>query len=99
MYTLDRGGVGASFRYRPGGGTLIMTNRSGAQIAAPGIYLLDASDGRRVPGRVTGYAPIPDGATYTFKVAFIRAVAPDDVGLVVLLVGAANYGAFVPPSA
>ena len=63
------------------------------------LYLLDARDGRRVAGRVTGYAPIPDGATCTFKVAFAQAVAPEDIGLAILLVGAANFGAFVPPTA
>ena len=98
VYTLDKSGVSADLRYEAGGWTLIVTNRSGAQIAAPGIYLLGARDGRRVAGRVTGYAPIPDGATYTFKVALARAVAPEDVGLAILLVGAANFGAFVPPA-
>jgi hypothetical protein len=42
---------------------------------------------------------IPDGKTGDFKVTFPPEVRPDTIGLLILLIGPDNYGAFVPPAA
>jgi len=97
-YTYQRAGVSASLRYTPGGGELTVTNKSGEDLPAPGVYLLRADDGRRVEGQVSTADPLIDGATRTYSVTFATALAPRDVGLILLLIGRDNYGAFIPPT-
>lgn len=97
-YTYARAGVSASLRYTPGGGVLTVTNKSGGDLPPPGVYLLRADDGRRVEGRLSPADPLPDGATRTYRVTFATALARRDVGLVLLLIGRDNYGAFIPPT-
>jgi hypothetical protein len=97
-YSYTRGGVSASLRYTPGGGVLTVINKSGGDLPAPGVYLLRADDGRRVEGRLTAAARLSDGATRTYRVTFATALAPRDVGLILLLIGRDNYGAFIPPT-
>lgn len=77
-------------------GTLVVLNRTGVSVGAPRVYLLDAVDGRRFDGQTEDRAPIPDGETRTFEVSVPGAPAHDDIGLVVLLLGGKNFGAFVP---
>ena len=97
-YTYARGGVSANLRYTPGDGVLTVTNRSGGDLPAPGVYLLRADDGRRVEGRVSAADPLLDGATRTYRVTFATALASRNVGLILLLIGRDNYGAFIPPT-
>lgn len=97
-YTYARAGVSANLRYTPGGGVLTVTNESGGELPSPGIYLLRADDGRRVEGQLDAADPLLDGATRTYRVTFATALAPGDVGLILLLIGRDNYGAFIPPT-
>jgi hypothetical protein len=97
-YTYTRGGVSANLRYTSGEGVLTVTNKSGGELPAPGVYLLRADDGRRVEGRLSVADALPDGATRTYRVTFATELAPRDVGLIVLLIGRDNYGAFIPPT-
>lgn len=75
-------------------GTLEIENDTGRDLPKPGFYVLDATDGHRVPGRVIDAAGIPEGGTATFRIA-LDGIAPKDIGLIVLLIGSDNYGAFV----
>lgn len=97
-YTYARSGVSARLRYTPGGGVLTIANKSGEEIPQPGVYLLRAEDGRRVEGTVAGAAPLPNGASRTYRVTFAASFARRDVGLILLLIGRDNYGAFIPPT-
>lgn len=97
-YTYARGGVSASLRYTPGGGVLTVANHNGSDLPAPGLYLLRADDGGRVEGRLSTANPLLDGATRTYRVTFATALAPQNVGLIVLLIGRDNYGALIPPT-
>ncbi len=45
---------------------------------------------------MAGAAPIPDGESATFEVAFPADVDERTIGLVALLFGDANYGLFAP---
>ncbi|HZD16522.1 MAG TPA: hypothetical protein VE669_00115 [Actinomycetota bacterium] len=75
-------------------GTLEVDNGTGRELPPPGFYLLDARDGSRIDGEVTDPAPIPDGRTAAFDVSF-TGVEVRNIGLVILLLGQDNYGAFV----
>lgn len=75
-------------------GTMQVENGSEHDLDAPGLYVLDASDGHQVDGEVLASAPVPADGSATFDVA-LDGVGVEDIGLLVLLFGADNYGAFV----
>ena len=75
-------------------GTMVVENGSEHDLDAPGIYVLDAVDGHEVDGEVLASTPVPAGGSATFDVA-LDGLGVDDIGLLVLLFGADNYGAFV----
>jgi hypothetical protein len=97
-YTYENAGVVAQMKYAPDKSTLTVTNHSGAEIPAPGIYMLDARDGHRIAGTVEDSAVVPTGTSKDFSVTFAQQVDQANVGLMILLIGHANYGAFVPPT-
>jgi hypothetical protein len=97
-YTYENAGVVAQMKYAPDKSTLTVTNHSGAEIPAPGIYMLDARDGHRIAGTVADSAVVPTGTSKDFSVTFAQQVDQANVGLMILLIGHANYGAFVPPT-
>jgi hypothetical protein len=98
-YTYENAGVIASVKYAPDKSTLTVTNHTGAEIPAPGIYMLDARDGHRIAGTVDNSVPVQTGTSKDFNVTFAQQVDEANVGLMILLIGHANYGAFVPPTA
>lgn len=75
-------------------GTMQVENGSEHDLDAPGLYVLDAVDGHEVDGEVLASAPVPADGSATFDVA-LDGVGVEDIGLLVLLFGADNYGAFV----
>jgi hypothetical protein len=87
-------GLEATFELDGDGGRLVVLNETGFALGPPDVYLLDARDGARVPGDVATPSRIPDGATRRFDVTVDGAPERKRVGLVVLLFGADNYGAF-----
>jgi hypothetical protein len=74
--------------------TLEVQNGTGRELPKPGFYVLDARDGSQIDGQVQASAVIPDGQTSTFDVT-LTDIEPKNIGLVVLLMGKDNYGAFV----
>lgn len=74
--------------------TLEIQNQTGAAVAKPGFYVLDARDGSQIDGRVLDSASVPAGQTATFDVA-LEGIEPRNIGLVILLIGQDNLGAFV----
>jgi hypothetical protein len=98
-YTYENAGVIAAVKYAPDKSTLTVTNHTGAEIPAPGIYMLDARDGHRIAGTADNSVPVQTGTSKDFNVTFAQQVDETNVGLMILLIGHANYGAFVPPTA
>ncbi|HZP89479.1 MAG TPA: hypothetical protein VFC04_00600 [Actinomycetota bacterium] len=94
LYVYSNAGLVATMELRGDRGTLKIQNQTGRELPAPGFYLLAATDGHRVPGTVSGAAPVPSGATESFPVSF-EGLRDQDIGLVILLMGHDNYGAFV----
>jgi hypothetical protein len=75
-------------------GTLAVENDSEFDLDAPGLYVEDAVDGHRIDVEVVDGAPVGAGEQATFGVK-LDGITVDDIGLLVLLFGADNYGAFV----
>ena len=74
--------------------TLEIENGTGRELPRPDFYVLAAVDGAKTDGRVLGATAVLAGQTAMFDVE-LTGIAPDDIGLVVLLMGKDNYGAFV----
>ena len=75
---------------------LTIENDTGDALPAPGVYVLDARDGSRIDWSVLGARPAPEGES-EWQVE--RPPVPESrhIGLVVMLFGGEDYGAFVPP--
>jgi hypothetical protein len=87
--------IEATFELNGDAGTLSVFNGTGFPLDDPGVYLLDARDGSRVDAEVMDAAPVPDGETGEFEVAIPGAPEAKHVGMLVLLAGDADLGAFV----
>ena len=75
-------------------GTLEVQNDSGNDLDPPGLYVEDAVDGHQIDVEVVDSAPVAAGEQATFDVK-LDGITVDDIGLLVLLFGADNFGAFV----
>lgn len=75
-------------------GTLEVDNGSANDLDAPGVYVKDAVDGHQIDGEVLASAPVAAGERAMFDVT-LDGITVDDIGLLVLLFGADDYGAFV----
>lgn len=94
VYRYANEGLTATMILQGKTGTLQIDNRTGHGVGKPGFYVLDAVDGHQVDGSVAGASALPNGADRTFHVT-LGNVDPKDIGLLVLLMGRDNYGAFV----
>lgn len=91
-YALD--GLNVTVELDGSEGTMRVDNDTEHRLDAPDVYVLDAEDGHEVEGEVLASAPVPAGDSATFDVE-LDGVGVEDIGLLVLLFGADNYGAFV----
>lgn len=95
-YVYRAKGIEATFELSGGSGTLSVFNGTGFPFDDPGVYLLDARDGSRVDAEVIDAAPVPDGQTREFQVEIPDAPRAKHVGLIALVAGDADLGAFFP---
>lgn len=75
-------------------GTLEVENDSEHDLDPPGLYVEDAVDGHEIDGEVVDSEPVAAGESAAFDVR-LDDITVDDIGLLVLLFGGDNYGAFV----
>jgi hypothetical protein len=94
IYHYTNTGLSATLQLEGDKGTLTIQNATGRELAPPGLYVLDARDGKRIDGKVDAPAGVPDGQTKAFRVSF-TGLEDKNIGLVVLMIGPDNYGAFV----
>lgn len=94
VYLYENAGLKATLVIKGETGTLEIDNGTGRDLPKPGFYILDARNGSRTDGHVADAAPTPDGDKASFDVSF-TGIEDKNIGLVVLLMGPANYGAFV----
>ena len=83
-------------RVKTNTGTMTVDNGSDHDLAKPDLYVLDGSTGKQIDGKVLNAQPVPQGGKQTFKVQFPPEVNDKELGLVILLFGPDNYGAFAP---
>ncbi len=88
-------GVDATLDWSGGKGTLDVHNGSPSELGEPGLYAVTA-ERPRVSGTVTDAAPIPAGASAKLAITFPSDLSPDAVGMIALLFGDENWGAFAP---
>jgi hypothetical protein len=94
LYRYVNAGLTATMQLDGNTGTLEIDNATGRELAMPSFYILDARDGTRIEGTVDGATTVPDGQTDTFDVSY-GGLDIKNIGLLVLLMGHDNYGAFV----
>jgi hypothetical protein len=94
VYLYENAGLTATLVIKGETGSLEIDNGTGRDLPKPGFYILDARNGSHTDGHVADAAPIPDGDKASFGVSF-TGIEDKNIGLVVLLMGPANYGAFV----
>lgn len=75
-------------------GTMEIDNGTDHDVGKPSFYILDATTGTPSDGRVQSGAPVAAGDTASFDVS-LEGTRIADIGLVVLMLGRDNYGAFV----
>ncbi len=92
VYRYDNAGLVATVDFAKD--TLTIDNGTGKGVLAPGFYVLDARDGHRIDGVVEQTSAVSEGQTVTFMIAPLG-IDLRNVGLVVLMIGPDNYGAFV----
>jgi hypothetical protein len=93
-YTYALDGLTVTVELDGSEGTMLVENETEHDLDAPGLYVLDAADGHEIDGEVLASAPVPAGDSATFDVA-LDEIGVEEIGLLVLLFGADNYGAFV----
>lgn len=94
LYLYVNAGLTATMHLDGNTGTLEIDNATGRELAKPSFYILDARDGTQIDGAVDGATTVPDGETATFDVSY-GGLDIKNIGLLVLLMGRDNYGAFV----
>jgi hypothetical protein len=75
-------------------GTMEVENGTDHDLPDPDFYILDARDGTEIEGEVAEADSIPAGQTVTFDISF-EGIEVRNIGLLVLLFGTDNFGAFV----
>ena len=75
-------------------GEMEVDNGTERELPPPDFYILDARDGGEIEGEVAEPDSIPAGEKATFAISF-QGIEVRTIGLLVLLFGTDNYGAFV----
>jgi hypothetical protein len=94
-WTYELYGVKAAFHWKDGPATLTVKNGSDQEVGAPDLYVV-TRDQRHVDAKLDGSAPLEPSESGTYTVTFPGGLQPDDIGLVVLLLGDVNWGALGP---
>ena len=95
-FSYQNAGLDVALTLKTNTGTMVVDNGSGHDLGRPDLYVLDGTTGKQIDGKVLKAAPIPDGGKATFHVEFPPEVNDKELGLVILLFGTDNYGAFAP---
>ena len=99
----DAAGIEARIAIEGEGAVLTVTNDTGAALPYAGVYVLDARDGSRVDWTVLEAGAVPEGESEVpegeseWQVERPPVPEAKHIGLVVMLFGGEDYGAFVPP--
>jgi hypothetical protein len=92
----DAAGIEARLTLEGEGAVLTIENDTGDALPPPGVYVFDARDGSRIDWTVVDARTAPDGESQ-WQVERPPVPEAKHIGLVVMLFGGEDYGAFVPP--
>jgi len=95
VYTYVNDGLVVTVELDGSAGTMTVDNGTESGVGAPGVYVLDAIDGHEIEGEVSSAAPVGAGERAMFDLTVDEITDAGNIGLLVLLLGADNYGAFV----
>ena len=93
-YRYEGLGVAAVLTLDGAVGELRVRNDTDVELGEPGLYLFTADGGERVELTTRDPAPVAPGPAATFEVAFDE--EPPPIGMVFLVLGDDDFGAFVP---
>jgi hypothetical protein len=93
----DAAGIEARLTLEGDGAVLTIENDTGEALPRPGVYVLDARDGSRTDWTVVDARAASNGES-EWQVERPPVPEAKHIGLVVMLFGGEDYGAFVPPS-
>lgn len=94
VFTYENAGLRVTADIEGTAGTVEVDNGTDNDLEQPGLYILDAVDGHEIPVEIQGSAPVGAGESATFDIS-LGDTDVDRIGLLVLLFGKDNYGAFV----
>jgi hypothetical protein len=94
-YEYRNAGLIAKMNLETDPATLTIVNDTGRTLPKPDFYILDARDGTQIDGKVDASSSIPDGQEKQFDITIQGQIELQNIGLVLLLMGEDNYGAFV----
>jgi hypothetical protein len=92
----DAAGIEARLTLEGEAATLTVDNETGGPLPRPGVYVLDARDGSRIDWTVVDARAARAGES-EWQVQRPSVPEAKHIGLVVLVFGGEDYGAFVPP--
>jgi hypothetical protein len=95
VYTYVNGALVVTVELDGNAGTMTVDNGTESEVGAPDVYVLDAVDGHEIEGEVSSAVPVVAGERATFGLTIGEITDAGNIGLLVLLLGADNYGAFV----
>jgi hypothetical protein len=96
-YSYGSYGLTAEMKPNPPGSNtydLSVTNKTGST-GKPGIYALDARTGKRIEATVAPDEAVQDGQTKDYTVTMGTGFDAKQIGLMIILLGGKNFGAFV----
>ena len=94
VFTYENAGLKVTVSIQGTSGTVEVDNGTDNALEELDLYVLDAVDGHEIQVEVQGSAPVAAGDPATFEISLGKTEV-DQIGLLVLLFGKDNYGAFV----
>jgi len=94
VFTYENAGLKVTVNIQGTSGTVEVDNGTDHDLDKPDLYVLDAVDGHEIQVEVQGSEPVAAGDPATFEIS-LGETEVDQIGLLVLLFGKDNYGAFV----
>jgi len=94
VFTYENAGLKVTVNIQGTSGTVEVDNGTDHDLDKLDLYVLDAVDGHEIQVEVQGSEPVAAGDPATFEIS-LGETEVDQIGLLVLLFGKDNYGAFV----
>jgi hypothetical protein len=95
-FRYSNAGLTVTLELKESTGTMEVDNGSGHDLGKPRLVIVDGVTTKQWDDRIAGAEPIPDGQQATFQIQLPAGVTAKSLGLINLIFGSDNYGAFAP---